>query len=477
MTKYRKSVEINRLHTIVLFLLIVTYPSFKVLSQNGNSQVWFSPNTGSVDMLDLFTNPTQWDSARASIDVFSFKAGHVNSWPCYWCDTNTLTNLINVQAFSILNLWNKDIAIEIAPPLPQGVYPTECELEHQLALQYAYNWTVDAITNVQTNDGIVNHLIIDEPIRRWYSKFFPNGGPDCQIDSISDIAAFISDYINALQTTYPTMEIGQIILYPEVNINEIKTYIIVMESLGTSLSYITLDVHGARIIEYGTPGGIISLSQVRDELQELKTFLDSMNIGFGPILTDLGWNCQYWEFGQYTDKTYYDGAIFWIDQVKQAIGEPEYKVFQSWVSPHYSDTNHLSQIFPINLPDNNSNIYSHTRLIREGLSILNSPPVGLVETQQNLPDGFVLHQNYPNPFTHETVICYSLESPSIVQIKIYDIYGRHINTLVDKQISAGEYQVGWTGKNSQDFTVPSGIYICIMNIDGQSLWKHLVFLR
>jgi|GEM_PF-3637424 len=469
--------KLNYLHRIIIILLIGIFSGIKTHSQNTNSHVWFSPNTGSTDMLDLFTNPAQWDTARAHIDVFSFKAGHLNSWPCYWCDTNTITNLIKVQAFSKLNTWGKEIAIEIAPPLPQGVYPDDCELEYQLAWQKAYNWTVDAINNVQNNGGTVKHLIIDEPIRRWYSKLFPNGGPACQVDSIADIAAFVSDYINALQTAFPTMEIGQIILYPQVSVDEIKTYLTEMESLGTSLSYITLDVHGARIFEYGTPGGIVSLREVRNDLQELKLFFDTLNIGFGPILTDLGWNCKYWEIGEYVDETYYNGAMFWIDPVKQAIGEPEYKIFQSWVSPHYSDTNLLRQTFPINLPENNYDIFSHTRLLLDGLSVLSSPPVGLQERQQNPVEGFMLHQNYPNPFNLKTTICYLVQTPTHVHLKIYDMYGKSIITLVNKNTAAGEHKVSWDGRNSNGLTMPVGIYYCVMNIEGRSLSSQLAFLQ
>ena len=259
--------------TIIFFLLITTVPALKARSQSGDSLIWYSPNVGSEDFLELFTSPEQWDSARSKVDVFSFNASQVNSWPCYWCDTNTLANLISVQAFSKIDQWGLDLNIEIAPPMPQGVYPTQCELEYQLALQYSYNWTVDAITNVQTNGGIVDYLIIDEPIRRWYSKFFPSGGPACQIDSISKIAEFVSIYINALKSPYPDLEIGQFILYPEVDIDEIKTYASTMNDLNTPLSFIHLDVHGARIIEYGTPGGIITLSEVREELLVLESFI------------------------------------------------------------------------------------------------------------------------------------------------------------------------------------------------------------
>ena len=468
----------NCLRTIILFIVIATLSGFKAHSQLGSSQVWFSPNVGSVDMLELFTKPTQWEFVREKVDVFYFNASHVNSWPCYWCEKNTLTNLVNVQAFSKLNQWNKDIAIAIAPPLPQGVYPTQCNLEYQLALQYAYNWTVDAITNVQSNGGVVDYLIIDEPIRRWYSKFFPTGGPACQIDSIRDIAEFVSVYVNTLQTAYPSIEIGQIILYPEVDVDEIKTYVTAMEKLGSSLSFIHLDVHGARIIEYGTPGGIVSLSQVRADLQDLESFFDTLNIAFCPILTDLGWNCQYWLFGQYDNQTYYDGAIFWINQVKQAIGKPDNIVFQSWVSPHYSDTNILRQSFPINLPEKDTAIYSHTRLILDVYNIFNPPFVEQYKKQQSrLLEGFALHQNYPNPFNHETTIRFSVENPTNVQINIYNIFGRHIITLIDEYKSAGEYQVSWNGRNTQGQTVQGGVYIYSMNVAGQVLRKHLVFLQ
>ncbi len=478
MTKYRIALERYRWRTIFIFLILNTLLGFRIHGQSGNNpQVWFTPNVGSVDMLDLFSDPTQWDSARAKVDVFKFNADHVNSWLCNWCDTNTLSSLVNVQAFSKLKQWNIDIAIEIAPPLPQGVYPTQCSLEHQLAVQRAYNWTVDAITNVESNGGVVDYLIIDEPIRRWYSKFFSTGGPACQIDNVTDIAAFVSTYVGALQTTYPSIEIGQFILYPEVDVDEIKSYVLTMENLGTPLSFIHLDVHGARIHEYGTAGGIKSLSQVRSDLRDLESFFNSRNIAFAPVLIDLGWNTQYWLYGDYDNQTYYDGTIFWINQVKQAISNPDHYLFQSWVSPYYLNTSLLSKTFPINLPDNDTTIYSHTRLILDGCNILNSPIMGFFNKQQNLPEGFALQQNYPNPFTHETTITFSVVNPSEVQIKIYNTLGLHVLTLVDEQKSTGEYQVSWNGRNEQGLILPGGVYVYSISVDGQVLRKRLVILR
>ena len=70
-----------------------------------SSKVWFTPNIASVDMLDLFNNPEQWDSARSKIYVFKFYTGQVGSegWSCTVnpssnCGENHLENFVNVQA-------------------------------------------------------------------------------------------------------------------------------------------------------------------------------------------------------------------------------------------------------------------------------------------------------------------------------------------------------------------------------------------
>ena len=51
-------------------LLFVLLLGFVSAQPNQNTEVWFTPNSGSVDMLNLFNNPEQWPTARAIIDVF-----------------------------------------------------------------------------------------------------------------------------------------------------------------------------------------------------------------------------------------------------------------------------------------------------------------------------------------------------------------------------------------------------------------------
>ncbi|NQT34785.1 right-handed parallel beta-helix repeat-containing protein [bacterium] len=73
----------------------------------------------------------------------------------------------------------------------------------------------------------------------------------------------------------------------------------------------------------------------------------------------------------------------------------------------------------------------------------------------NLPMEFGLSPAYPNPFNPVTTISYQLPEPSLVSIRIYDIQGREIMTLVNGKIEAGYYNVVW---NAVAF--PSGLYIC-----------------
>ena len=81
-------------------------------------------------------------------------------------------------------------------------------------------------------------------------------------------------------------------------------------------------------------------------------------------------------------------------------------------------------------------------------------PVGTDKlSQDKLPNSFRLSQNYPNPFNPSTVISYQLPVNSKVSLKIYDLLGREIATLVNEEQSAGWKQVEWNATS-----VASGIY-------------------
>ena len=87
--------------------------------------------------------------------------------------------------------------------------------------------------------------------------------------------------------------------------------------------------------------------------------------------------------------------------------------------------------------------------------------VTVVDTQpeDQIPKGFNLSQNHPNPFNPETTIEYQLPSPCHVELRIYNPIGQRIRTLFDGQQNAGVYKLIWDGKDNSGKKVGSGIYI------------------
>ena len=75
-----------------------------------------------------------------------------------------------------------------------------------------------------------------------------------------------------------------------------------------------------------------------------------------------------------------------------------------------------------------------------------------------------LYANYPNPFNPETSIRFDLPQPGFVLISVFDISGRLVRMLVSEFRTAGSYSVKWDGKDSYGNPVPSGIYVCRMEV-------------
>ncbi|MFQ5707617.1 MAG: FlgD immunoglobulin-like domain containing protein [bacterium] len=94
-----------------------------------------------------------------------------------------------------------------------------------------------------------------------------------------------------------------------------------------------------------------------------------------------------------------------------------------------------------------------------------------------VPSTFALQQNYPNPFNPETTILYQLASTQKVQLRIYNVLGQLVRSLVDKQEPAGEHRVIWNGKNEKGISVPSGLYIYELKAGDFVGTKKMIFLK
>ena len=100
---------------------------------------------------------------------------------------------------------------------------------------------------------------------------------------------------------------------------------------------------------------------------------------------------------------------------------------------------------------NNAYIFAGTE---DGIWRLSYPgAITRVKSSQAVPAGFVLEQNYPNPFNPTTIISYRLATNTLVALKVYDMLGREIKTLVNERQAAGAHSVTFDAG-----TLASGVY-------------------
>lgn len=98
--------------------------------------------------------------------------------------------------------------------------------------------------------------------------------------------------------------------------------------------------------------------------------------------------------------------------------------------------------------------------------------VTLIVDGNNLHVDFYLSQNYPNPFNPSTKINFTIEKEEHVSLKIYDILGREITTLVKGKLHPGKHEVVWNASN-----LPSGVYIYRLQAEGKNLSRKMILLK
>jgi len=102
------------------------------------------------------------------------------------------------------------------------------------------------------------------------------------------------------------------------------------------------------------------------------------------------------------------------------------------------------------------------------------------ETVEGLPRSYSLYQNYPNPFNAETVITYQLPNgvgPQLITLRIYNILGQEVRTLVREVQGVGTYRVRWDGRDQRGEEVSTAVYFYRLESGDFSLIKKMVLLK
>ena len=158
-----------------------------------------------------------------------------------------------------------------------------------------------------------------------------------------------------------------------------------------------------------------------------------------------------------------------------------------WVNDLYSDTSYQllgSELanFSVTLPAYGSAVYTISTT-EESVVLPPIPPIVSVDDElSSLPENYNLFQNYPNPFNPSTTIRYSVTNADLVRIKVYDILGREVITLVNEFKQPGTYEVQFSAKGGSasggDASgLASGIYLYRIESGSFVQTKKMILLK
>ncbi len=122
-------------------------------------------------------------------------------------------------------------------------------------------------------------------------------------------------------------------------------------------------------------------------------------------------------------------------------------------------------------------------VVGENGTILSTIPNQIVDTVDNeIPTEFKLLQNYPNPFNPTTTINYQIPRTSFVSLKVYDILGREVATLVNEEKPAGNYEVKFSAKGGSSSggdgnDLSSGIYFYKLQTETYTSVKKMILMK
>jgi hypothetical protein len=103
-------------------------------------------------------------------------------------------------------------------------------------------------------------------------------------------------------------------------------------------------------------------------------------------------------------------------------------------------------------------------------NLLDTVTVGVRD--ERVPKSFTLYQSYPNPFNPSTTIDYDITAEIFVSLKIYNVLGQEVGTLVHQQQRAGSYSVTFDASH-----LPSGVYFYRLEAGSYTNMKKMVLIR
>lgn len=121
--------------------------------------------------------------------------------------------------------------------------------------------------------------------------------------------------------------------------------------------------------------------------------------------------------------------------------------------------------------------FTDTIVVEAGYEPSRGGKKAVASDKGEVPITFSLEENYPNPFNSQTVIAYAIPEQQRVTLKIYNILGQKVRTLVDGPKTKGYYTAVWDSRNDAGDPVSSGIYLYRLTAGDQERIRHMSLLR
>lgn len=324
----------------------------------GTTRIWFSPDNETPDLLAMFTRPNSWRVARSHIKVFKLGPQHFELQSSL--KINSFRDLENVGAFQKLKRWGIALASEEG-----SVKEWDC------TGQEAARITLRHIQNIRSIRANINLIAMDEPL--------VSGLGPCKL-SLTDIAVRTHGYIDkvirdsGLGGNSGAPLIGDIEPYPHIPVGTLQAWIDELSKTSTRLDFFHLDIN----LHYLHVHPEINVS---NDLREIQQVLAQEGIPFGVII----WSGH---DPVDSDAAYYKDAMELVRLLKTSVHLPIDLIFQSWVhrSPIVCYATHNNcgperctakdpvfcgeKSIPLNLPEGDPHLYTHTRLVNDSLAVL-----------------------------------------------------------------------------------------------------------
>jgi hypothetical protein len=133
-----------------------------------------------------------------------------------------------------------------------------------------------------------------------------------------------------------------------------------------------------------------------------------------------------------------------------------------------------SQYKFISLAKDNAGNVEKTKLSHDAVTQIIT---GIDDDKDEIPAEYALKQNYPNPFNPTTIIRYDLPEESFVTLRVYNVLGQEVATLVNEKQTAGKYNIEFSTNNRNGVRMASGVYFYRLQTEQYVNTKKLILLR